>query len=67
MNNKQFPSQIHLRKEDIVTLGSPTDEYPFKICQYGYTYPDSHYHHSSIDTEIYRLEYVISGRGIINT
>lgn len=67
MDNRQLPQHINLRKEKIVTLPSPTDEYPFKLCQYGYTYPDSTYHHSSIDTEIYRLEYVISGKGIINT
>lgn len=67
MPNNETNPLIHIRKEDIVTLPSPTNEYPFKLCQFGYTYPDTTYHHSSIDTEIYRLEYVISGKGIINT
>lgn len=65
--DKESPLQSHIRKESVVTLPPPTNEYPFKLCQYGYTYPDSSYHHSSIETEIYRLEYVISGKGIVNT
>ena len=43
------------------------DEYPFWICQYGHTFSDKSYHEASVNSTITRIEYIISGKGVINS
>lgn len=64
MNNPIFR---HISNEDNYQTPPMPDEYPFWVCQYGHTYADRDYHEASFNTAITRIEYVISGRGIINS
>ena len=43
------------------------DEYPFWLCEYGHTHADMYYHEATFNTAVTRIEYVISGKGIINS
>ena len=43
------------------------DEHPFWICQYGHTFSDTNYHEVSTKSGVTRIEYVISGKGVINS
>ena len=60
----------HLAKihnEDAFGTPPIPDEYPFWICQYGHTYADRTYHEISYQTAVTRIEYVLAGRGVINS
>ncbi|MBQ3427935.1 MAG: AraC family transcriptional regulator [Clostridia bacterium] len=55
------------RNENVHHTPHMPDEYPFWLCQYGHTFKDKNYHEITFKTDIYRIEYVISGRGYINS
>lgn len=55
------------KKEDIFNTPLMPDEYPFWICQYGHTYSDKTYHEVTTKSGVTRIEYVISGKGVINS
>ena len=56
-----------LKNEDAYQTPIMPDEYPFWICQYGHTYSDKSYHEVSLNSGVTRIEYIISGKGIINS
>ena len=64
MNGK---NPLRDRYEEINITPAIDDEYPFWISEYGHTFPDSTYHEFTTNTAIFRLEYIISGKGYINT
>ena len=53
--------------EDITQTPSMPEENPFWIPQYGRTYPNKNYHQASLNSNITRVEYILSGNGIINS
>ncbi len=60
-------SNSHNRIEEIFSSPIIKDEYPFWVTSYGRTFPDASYHETCSNTPIFRLEYIISGKGYINT
>lgn len=65
MNNNE--KCLQKRSEELNIAPLSNSEAPFWLPQYGHTFPDSGYHEFTVNTDIYRLEYVISGKGYINT
>ena len=57
----------NLRNEDSYATPKMPDEYPFWICQYGHTFSDKAYHEISYNTGVTRIEYIISGKGVITS
>ena len=55
------------RKEDVFSTPPMPEEYPFWVTQYGHTYADRNYSEATFNTKIARVEYIISGKGIINS
>ena len=56
-----------LKNEDAYQTPKMSDEYPFWICQYGHTYSDKTYHEVSVNSPVTRIEYIVSGKGVINS
>lgn len=56
-----------MRREDVYQTPVMPREYPLWVTQYGHTYADRNYSEASFNTSITRVEYVISGKGIINS
>ena len=55
------------KNEDAFQTPTMPDEYPFWICQYGHTFSVVSYHEISTKSDITRIEYVISGKGVVNS
>ena len=61
--------ELHVghRNEQIFENPPMPDEYPFWLSEYGHTFADVNYHEITFNTKICRVEYVLSGKGIINS
>jgi len=44
-----------------------TEEYPFWIPQYGHTYKTEQYHMITPNSDVTRIEYIISGKSVVNS
>ena len=58
---------IRFHHEDAFGTPPMPDEHPFWISQYGHTFADGDYHEFSYKSDVTRIEYVIDGRGVINS
>lgn len=57
----------NLKNEEVYNTPLMSDEYPFWICQYGHTFSDKSYHEVSVNSKVTRIEYILSGSGVINS
>lgn len=57
----------NLKNEDVFQTPKMPDENPFWITQYGHTYSDKTYHEVSVKSPVTRIEYIVSGKGVINS
>lgn len=56
-----------LKNEEAFQTPLMPEEYPFWICQYGHTFSDKYYHEVSVRSAVSRIEYIVSGKGVINS
>ena len=64
---ESLPIIFNHYNEEVNNTPNIPDEYPFWLCQYGHTYMDSNYHEVTFNTSITRIEYVLFGKGVLNS
>lgn len=58
---------VQHKNEAVFPMPLTDNEYPFWICEYGHTFADKNYCEILTNCPIFRLEYIVSGKGIINS